>query len=298
MNARLAILQSACLLVPRGQRAEWFAEWKAELEYVRQNAEAAATSFCLGAFRDAFWLRRNSLPSARPAAVLASPYHCIAFLAVLAGAAVFFPFRPLFQSPPPVQPPIDTVGVAGVCCVLGVAMALLIVCRGAIQRGLEFLADGFEQPMVKLDLCVAPPVRLEERPARLYARGFAGLRRWVFLAAKSVLLVLIVVFGVANLGAAGGFGLFSFVLAFRWAVDDQRERCPVCLRRLTNPTRIGEPSHTFLDWYGTEFMCDRGHGLLHVTEIHASCYNTQHWLYLDSSWSNLFSPELSTRSSV
>lgn len=290
MNAQLAVLHSARLLVPRGQRSEWFAEWTAELEYVRQNAEAAATSFCLGAFRDAFWLRQNSLPSTRPAAVLASPYHCIAFLAVLAAAAVFFPFRPLFPSPPPAPPPMDTANVAGVCCIVGVAMALLIACLGAIQRGLEFLADGFEQPMVKLDLCLTSLVRSQEHPARRYAlRGFAGVRCWVLLAAKSVLLVLIVVFGMADLGWAGGFGIFFFVLAFRWAVDDHRERCPVCLRRLTNPTRIGEPSHTFLDWYGTELMCDRGHGLLHVPEIHASCYNTQHWLDLDPSWSGLFS---------
>ncbi len=120
-------------------------------------------------------------------------------------------------------------------------------------------------------------------------RGLTGLRCWVFLAAKSVLLVLLVVFGVLDLGSAGGFVLFSSVWAFRWAVNDHQERCPVCLRRLTNPTRIGEPSHTFLDWYGTEFMCDRGHGLLHVPEIHASCYNMQRWLYLDPSGSNLFS---------
>lgn len=260
MTAQLAILHSARLLVPRGQRAEWLAEWEAELEYVRQNAEAEAISFCLGAFRDAFWLRRNSLPSTRPAAVLASPYHCVAFLAVLAAAAVFFPFRPLFPTPPPAPPPIDTARVAGACCELGVAMALLIACRSAIQRGLEFLADGFEQP-VKLDLCLTSLVGSQEHPARRCApHGFSGLRCWVFLAAKSVLLVLIVVFGMADLGWAGGFGIFFFVLAFRWAVDNYLERCPICLRRLTNPTRIGEPSHTFLAWYGTELMCDRGHG--------------------------------------
>jgi hypothetical protein len=289
-GCRLAILRSARLLVPRPQRAGWFAEWKAELAYIRQNAEGAATSFCLGAFRDAFWLRRNSLPSARPAAVLASPYRCIAFLAALASAAVFFPFRPLFGIPPPSPPPPDMAKVASVCCLLGVAMALLIACRGALQRGLESLADGFARPMVRLDLGLTSPVPPEEHsPGHYVPRGLAGLHRWVFLAAKSVLLVLILVFSAADLGAAGGFLLYSCVLVFRWAADDHRQRCPVCLRRLTNPTRIGEPSHTFLDWYGTEFMCDRGHGLLHVPEIQASCYNTQHWLYLDPSWSNLFS---------
>jgi hypothetical protein len=52
----LAILRSASLLDARSDRAEWFAEWSAELWHV------VATAFCLGAFRDAFWLRRNNQP--------------------------------------------------------------------------------------------------------------------------------------------------------------------------------------------------------------------------------------------
>jgi hypothetical protein len=56
---------------------------------------------------------------------------------------------------------------------------------------------------------------------------------------------------------------------------------------LTNPTSIGEPSRTLLEWYGTELICGRGHGLLHVPEIRNS-YSEQRWLHLDSSWSSLF----------
>jgi len=77
------------------------------------------------------------------------------------------------------------------------------------------------------------------------------------------------------------------VIGFRWVLVDQRRRCPVCLRVLTNPTPIGEPSRTLLEWYGTELVCTRGHGLLHVPEIRNS-YSEQRWLRLDSSWSSLF----------
>ena len=56
MTLHLAILRSASLLVPGPHRAEWFAEWTAELWHVNRGA----TAFCLGAFRDAFWLRRNT----------------------------------------------------------------------------------------------------------------------------------------------------------------------------------------------------------------------------------------------
>ena len=83
--------------------------------------------------------------------------------------------------------------------------------------------------------------------------------------------------------------IVSSVVAMRWALADQRRRCPVCLRVLSNPTRIGGPSHVFLEWYGTELICVQGHGLLYVPEIPTSCYSTQRWQYLDPSWSTLFS---------
>jgi hypothetical protein len=83
--------------------------------------------------------------------------------------------------------------------------------------------------------------------------------------------------------------LVSLILALRWALIDQRQRCPVCLRLLSHPTRIGGPAQTFLEWYGTELICAQGHGLLYVPEIPSSCCNTQRWQYLDPSWSSLFS---------
>jgi len=299
MTLEMALLYAARVLVPRAQRPDWFAEWKAELDYVSENAESAARSFCCGAFRDALWLRRNSLPAANPAAVLASPWRCIALLAALAAAAVFLPLRPLVASAPQPQP-IDPAKTAGVCLVLGLAIALLIASRDAILRGIESLPEAFGRPMIRLDLGLSPRLRLQQPPPDgTGARRLPTLRCWVFLAAKSVLLVLIVVFGSLRLGPPADSGIFLWhILVFRWALADQRQRCPICLRRLINPTRIGEPSHTFLDWYGTEFMCERGHGLLHVPEIRASSYNMQRWLRLDPSWSSLFPAGVSGRPSV
>ena len=69
--------------------------------------------------------------------------------------------------------------------------------------------------------------------------------------------------------------LIGYVLAFRWVLIDQRRRCPVCLQLLINPIRIGQPSHIMLDWYGTELMCSKGHGLMHVPETPTSSYSTQ-----------------------
>jgi hypothetical protein len=113
----------------------------------------------------------------------------------------------------------------------------------------------------------------------------------MFLAAKVALILAMVYCGVRYVNYRGGADpgiLFVSILALRWAVIDQRQRCPVCLRLLINPVRVGRPSQTFLEWYGTEFMCDRGHGLLHVPEIATSCYSAQQWLRLDPSWRSLF----------
>lgn len=137
---------------------------------------------------------------------------------------------------------------------------------------------------------------LGEYPANRHSPPLTTrLRRWIFLAVKIALLSVIVFFGILDLAwitstpiQPHGW-LVGYVFALRWALKDQRKRCPVCLRLLTNPIQIGRISQIFLEWYGTELMCARGHGLLHVTEIPTSCYSTQRWLYLDDSWSNLFS---------
>jgi hypothetical protein len=78
------------------------------------------------------------------------------------------------------------------------------------------------------------------------------------------------------------------LFGLRWVLRDQRQRCPVCLRRLTHPAHVGEASRSFLAWNGTELICAGGHGLLHIPEIQTSWFSTQRWLYLDPSWDVLF----------
>jgi hypothetical protein len=127
------------------------------------------------------------------------------------------------------------------------------------------------------------------------------VRRWAFLSAKFILIVPIVYFGSLDLAYSSGsmsvgtsellevFSSFwALLLAFRWALRDQRRRCPVCLCTLTNPARVGQFSRNFLAWNGTELVCLSGHGLLHVPDIPTSWFSNQRWLYLDPSWSALF----------
>jgi hypothetical protein len=147
-----------------------------------------------------------------------------------------------------------------------------------------------------LILSTTTPLALGEYPANHHSPpGAKRSRRWIFLAVKIILLLVIVCCGSLDLASLFSMDLYptgwlaGLILSLRWALIDQRHRCPVCLRLLSNPTRIGGPSQTFLEWYGTELICAQGHGLLYVPEIPTSCYSTQRWQYLDPSWSSLFS---------
>jgi len=165
---------------------------------------------------------------------------------------------------------------------------------GSVAR---FICVPFAQPNLLLALLLTMAVSAMILPAvtstSLGEYPAHHLRRWMFLAAKIAFILPIVFFGSLDLFSFIAVGLqphsliVGTVVGLRWALNDQRRRCPVCLRVLTNPTLIGAPSRTLLEWYGTELICTKGHGLLHVPEIPNS-YSQQRWLRLDSSWSSLF----------
>lgn len=145
---------------------------------------------------------------------------------------------------------------------------------------------------------------LGEYPPRSVRLGWtAKLRRWVFLSAKLALLTPAVCLASMDLAYAlpwtnphtGEYlqlvtSFCGMLFGLRWCLRDQRQRCPVCLSRLTCPVRVGQPSRNFLAWHGTELICAGGHGLLHVPEIPTSWFGAPRWLHLDPSWSSLFLP--------
>jgi hypothetical protein len=112
------------------------------------------------------------------------------------------------------------------------------------------------------------------------------LRRGIFLALK-VALIQPILFGsfvvACNVPIARLAINAAWILPFRWVLMDQRRRCPECLRLLTDPVRIGSASQTFLEWYGAESTCSRGHGLLHISEMPDSYSAKPEWLSLGDS---------------
>jgi hypothetical protein len=53
--------------------------------------------------------------------------------------------------------------------------------------------------------------------------------------------------------------------AVLWCLGDQQRRCPVCLRRMASPVRIGSWASVF-EPVITQLLCDEGHGALCVQE--------------------------------
>ena len=252
----IAILHNAALLVPAADRAEWIAEWKAELWYI----ERGATTFCIGSFRDALWLRCSSL-STRHTFSVESPLRCVLLLATLALVSSLFAFglpsRKLliFLSSPPV---------------------IEHFASGCLWLYLESL----------LVLLALNPLTLGEYPAnRSVSSLLTRLRRWLFLAVKILLLVPIPLFVCIVLlplfPPAPCIVFFGWIFGFRWILADQRQRCPICLHLLSDSTPVGNAAQLVLGSYGAELVCARGHGSLYAPNIPTSWCSSQRWQHLD-----------------
>lgn len=258
-----SMLGVAAWLVPGREREDWRAEWISELWYVI-DAHQSSTRFCIGAFHDAAWLRIDDLRHKR--GLFVSPARPLVLLTLLATSFVLLAFR-LPQVPSVLrQQPI-------LAHALDALLALLILAGTTHPNWNYPEAEGGN------------------------ATGRAGrIRWWAFLAAKLALVVPVVFFGTLDLipiiapaGVQPLAAMIGYIFAVRWVLGDQCRRCPVCLRPLSNPVRIGQRSHSFLEWYGVELVCLRGHGLMHVDGAPTISFRSQRWLALDASWRGLFS---------
>jgi hypothetical protein len=279
----LAILRIAGLLVPGEGRGEWLAEWQSELWYASREGRPESarwamgctplTAFCLGSFRDALWLRQNAPRSEEPVKRrLESPVQCIAFLGVLAAVS------------------------GAIAFLLWVATQATVFPSGLDSTGLFVFLFIFLFPFPVLPAITSLSLGKLHEHNKGVSWGLR-LRRWTFLSAKVALIWLMLYCGLIILGCNGipfippqlqmlGL-LWGNAFALRWVLNDQRQRCPVCLRLLTSPVSVGGASRCFLESSCMGFMCPSGHGLLYVPENPTSWFSTQRWLSLDPSWSNL-----------
>ena len=109
--------------------------------------------------------------------------------------------------------------------------------------------------------------------------GWIEASRWLWNLIPLEMLHAWVVGIGATLAFLGGFGV-----AVIWVFDDQRRRCPVCLRLLARPVTMGSWSSMF-EPVTTEFLCDEGHGALSLAESEIG--QGDRWVSLDASWREL-----------
>ena len=248
------ILRAASLVAPAERRAEWVEEWRSELFYIPRSR---AVRFSLGAFRDAFWVWRNSPPND---GWLASPLRCLALLAAAAVVSIVVALR----LPPPDLPASAHLKLRDVpdCCLWMLMLSSLLLPATRLAMGTAS-SSGIAswRSRVRLGIFLALKIALIQ-PTMLC--GF---------------LILIRIEPVAPLAPLAVCA--QWMLTFRWVLLDQQRRCPVCLRLLSKPVRVGRASETFLEWYGAGSMCSRGHGLLQVSEITTSSWARRQWLSLE-----------------
>ncbi|AFL90127.1 hypothetical protein Terro_3919 [Terriglobus roseus DSM 18391] len=268
-------LGRAAKVVPRIKRETWQAEWVAELSHAYAQDPAAAAELAQGLVPDAIMMRRIHLQHRVEAIDWRSPEFCLrillgAFAALAAGGLV----QPHFRNAVFSSWGLITFAWFFTLAILTVP-STVVVSRFSAHDAYEGEAASMRQR--------------------------AG--RWYFLGAKLLLLVMSVYLLAVHLTlplvhligrSANGLlipcGLVFNVIVIGWAFNDQRERCPTCMRLLRSPARMGPPSWSLLDSNATEEMCDRGHGLLHQPEWQTSWCQNARWLQLDGTWRELFRP--------
>ncbi len=247
------VLRCASRLVPSARRTEWLAEWESELWHAmrsRPRGRLETLCFTLGAFNDARWVWSQST-NLSPDLWLRSPRACLIFLSTLAALCVvsfIYAGNPAQAVPGPNQRN-------------GLGIVFQIVCALLILPAVTTVSVGrtFE---------------VSQSPARK-----ARIRRRAFTSVRFVLVVVIACFGALEFTPSPIRPvaiLAGCVLGFRWLLQDHRLRCPICSRRLIRLARVGSASHTFLDNYGTELCCDKGHGIMCQPDA-VTNYTAQRW---------------------
>ncbi|WP_158820396.1 hypothetical protein [Granulicella sp. S156] len=259
---------AACVL-PACVRVEWLATWNAEIWHVHRDGASWMDSwrFALGSVADVLAIRCE-LPE-ESSYLISSPAACLLTMVLINAALVLLGLltssfcRSLWS-----EPVWDAIRSKTVTPLLD-----------ALYVQLLFVAASF--------LIVIPVT------AVFGTRAFSGYdhfwkkpcsRASLFYLAKLLLIVSIFESVLTGTMLYPGLQLngavLAYVLMLRWAIRDQQQRCPVCLKRLGSPVHFGRPSCALLDWNLQEYVCDDGHGVMQIPAVSFSGQSAQAWLPL------------------
>ncbi len=254
----LTLLRVALRVVPDQDRSDWLRCWQAELwhrHHPRTGPAQPATDLYPGLLRDALWLRQECWRRA----VAGTAVLCLIALAMLA-VIVLLPLFAYFDD-------------------------LYAMSSFLVRELPRFAGEAVLTSIVSFAFASRATVHVEPHTHSV------RLRAYLFEAAKLILLQIVAY--LLSLDSTQPFylshrfateilqpQLFTLIalLALRWGLADQNNRCRHCLRSLREPLRVGRPSWNFLESNGTQLICPDGHGLLSVPEIETSWRNSSEWI--------------------
>ncbi len=283
------LIRMSSWLVPWRARPRWYARWDGGLrswcilvergELIRHAALPMARTIRV-AFVDAFWQRFNKaylvfwvgeadflLLAATLALVVTAAFtRGFPITQALAAMAAGHPARRLLAT----EGPTGTLIVYTVPILFACAASLTI----AGLRHLSVHLHGWRYA----GFFAAKTTALLLLVTLLWIEGGTLLRAHLHNSAIRIL-------GGAMAATLAYIAIFAVALV--WSFDDQRRRCPVCLRRLALPVAIGTWGSTFQPAI-TELLCENGHGALAMRE--GQPVQLDRWTVLDESWRDLFDP--------
>jgi len=268
-----ALLRIMRCAVPATEREEWLRSWQAELWHQHHHASKVcgrpprgpAASFhktkglASGLIQDALWLRTEN------------------WNRIFSGTA--------------------TLCLATLALLLAISALPIVVVAGSWKAFALFITHNEQRFAIESILIVfvslAASAGYMETTTLLHrsASNISLIRRPLFFAAKTMLLLLFTFLLSTDLLqplhtyypiTAELLQNLAFVLmaliGLRWSSLDGDGRCKQCLRSLAAPSRVGRPSHNFLEWSGTELVCRHGHGMLTVPELETSWCRSSAWV--------------------
>jgi hypothetical protein len=256
------MLRAGAALVPVSDRQEWRRNWHAELWHIHDR-RGRTHALSAGLLRDALWLRAESWRRAYTGTAIL----CLASL-------------------------------AGLC----VIAALLGLAAGGWDQ--FRLVVGSRIPRFVVESLLVVAVSFATSSSRYVDQRATGktvcwIRRQLFLAAKSVLLLVLAFLLSADLClplfarmpmTADALQVFTFELCaisgLMWAFRDQDQRCKHCLCALSTAAQVGRPSHNLLEWTGTQQACRFGHGVFSTPEMLSTWRPHSHWAEAELATSN------------
>jgi hypothetical protein len=250
------LLRAGSRIVPAAHRDEWRRNWHAELwhMYDRRARARAIPSLSAGLLRDALWLRVESWRRAYSGTAAV----CLASLA----------------------------GLCFVAALVGLAAAGRDQFRAVVgSRLIRFLVESLL--VIIVSFATSSSRYVDQRTT---GKTFCWIRRQLFLAAKSALLLVLAFLLSTDLClplftrmpmTADAVQVFTFELCaiagLMWAFRDQDQRCKHCLCALSTPAQVGRPSHNLLEWTGTRQACRFGHGVFSTPEMLSTWRPHSHW---------------------